>query len=101
MKVVEAKLGGTPTPGDTIMLHYSGSRGGRSTASYIVRPGDTLTDVGHGIIGATGNSNYLGEFVLKLKNDTIMIICSNLVHDVTFFSEILGAGTETLTVEEL
>lgn len=98
---MQATLGGTPTPGDTVMLYYTGSRGGRSTASHIVRPGDTLTDIGHGIVGSAGRGNYLGEFVLKLKNDTIMIICSNLVHDVTFYSEILGVGTETLTVEEL
>ena len=101
MKVVQAKLGGVPTPGDTIQLFYTTPRGGRSTAGYIVRSGDTLDDIGRGIVNSAGMSNYIGEMDVKFKNGIITVICSNLVEDCTFFSEVIGSGTETLIVEEL
>jgi hypothetical protein len=101
VKVVQAKLGGTPTAGDLIQLYYTASRGGRSTAGYIVRPGDTLDDIGKGIVASAGMGNYIGEMDVKCKGTTITIICSNLVEDCTFFSEVVGSGTETFTVEEL
>lgn len=101
MKVVQARLSGTLTPGDTVMLHGLAARGGRTTAGHVVRSEDTLNDVITGLINSAGTNNFLSEYEFKAKNQSITIMCSNLVHDTTFCSEILGAGTEILTVEEL
>lgn len=100
MKVIQAKLGGTPTPGDIVHLHYCAPTGGRTSASHIVKDADTLADILQGMLDSA-NIYYLGEFDVKAKDSGLMVICSNLVENVLFVPEVLGAKTETLTVTEL
>ena len=101
MKVVRVELSGSPTPGDTVMIHGSHPiRGGRTTAGWVVKEGNTLEDIVSGLVWSSGNNNFLGEFEFKPKGNTITIVCSNLVAETVFAGEVRGSSVQ-IAVEEL
>jgi hypothetical protein len=100
MKAVLVNVGGTPTVGDTILLYHTTPRGGRSIGGYVIKEGDTLSSVASSLVDSC-KSGFSGGFEFKVKEGKITIMCSDSVSDAILIPEVLGAKTETLTVEEL
>lgn len=122
---------GTATPGDLVMLGYSAPRGGRSTAKYRVKdgterdeivydaekvasikhtsvPADTMANVVSGLAscinGIGGECEWspgTGDFRAIAKGETLMVMCSDLVSDLTFHADVDGKGTEKIAIEVL
>lgn len=124
MKTLIVSVGGTPTPGDLVMLMYTHpSRGGCSALKYkvkqpvdtietdakgakkVVAKSDTAADVVAGLLNELncGQAWPLGEFQGASREDATSFIvkCSDLLSDVQFSTEIQGAKTLTVGLEML
>ncbi len=100
MQVWKAKLSGTPTKGDTVFLHWIGSKGGRTSAGHIVANGDTLEKIRDGIVESAKNYMLNSEQEVKARNsDELMIMTSR--EDGEFVTEVTAAKTEQFVIEKL
>lgn len=116
MKTVEFRFSGAPSAGDLIMLSYSGSRGGRSTAKYRVKLeadqhgqavvlDDLKSVVDHLATVINGNgpdSEWCpgtGDFKAVARGTTLMVMFSELVSDITFHADIEGSQTMVIEIE--
>lgn len=112
MKIVCVKISGQPKVGDTIMVHYSAPRGGRTTAGHIVgaveetidaetfrRRPETPAEIVDSLVKSArgqfcGWSDDKG-FKVHPRGDIVRIECPDVVADVAFCSEVRTAdGSE-------
>jgi hypothetical protein len=100
VKAVLIRLTGIPTVGDTVILHHTTPRGGRSIGGHIVREGETLSDIANNLVHSC-RGGFVSAIDIKAKENKITIICPDVVSDAIFVAEVLGAKTEIMTVEEL
>ena len=111
MKVVKITLGGTVTAGDAVIVHYSAPRGGRTSAGHFIaerrfsgvdgsplNEPESLETIARGLAGAIQTYFCKGEFQAEADGHVVTVICSDLVSDVVFSTEVQGAGTETVTL---
>ncbi len=99
MQALAAKLSGTPTVGDCVMLHWIGTLGGRTSAGYYVCENDTVDDILRGVIDSARNYFLNDQEVKQRDGGGLTIITSR--EDGHFETEVLGARTETFTIEVL
>jgi hypothetical protein len=124
MKTIIATIGGTPTPGDLLVIEYSHpTRGGVSAVKTKVREpvdeivtdpatgaksvnttADTIKAITERLAGEVNGMREWAadEFRAKLRTmDSFIVNCSDAVSDVVFKAYVEGAATETISIEEL
>lgn len=96
MKTVSFKLGGVATPGDVVSLSYSAKRGGKTSASHLVREGETLDAVAQDLTFAVETHWCQPLFkAIKGANNDITVICADGADDVSFswqIEHVVGAN---------
>ena len=124
MKTIIARVTGTPQPGDLVIMGYRSARGGQTHVMHkargqrvtsktddsgnetpVIIPPDDAKAIAAALLTQTkGHGGWMEEaFTTKLGKDesSVVITCSGLVDDCTFFGHVEGSEKVSVVIEEL